>query len=37
VRAAARAPASAGYLPKEDVEHSLAFGARMWNAWTEKT
>jgi hypothetical protein len=33
VREAARALAAAGYLLDEDVETSLAFAARMWDAW----
>ena len=36
VRAAAVALAAAGYLLEEDVETSLAFGARMWDHWAEK-
>jgi len=35
VRAAAVALAAAGYLLEEDVETSLAFGARMWDAWAK--
>ncbi|HEV8586908.1 MAG TPA: alpha/beta hydrolase domain-containing protein, partial [Methylomirabilota bacterium] len=33
VRAAARLLVNAGYLLEEDVETSLAFAARMWEAW----
>jgi hypothetical protein len=33
VREAASALAAAGYLLDEDVETSLAFAARMWDAW----
>jgi Alpha/beta hydrolase domain len=33
VRAAARALAAEGYLLEEDVEGSLAFAARFWEAW----
>ena len=33
VRAAARVLVEDGYLLEEDVETSLAFAARMWEAW----
>ena len=36
VGAAARVLAAAGYLLEEDVEISLAFAARMWEAWAPK-
>jgi len=36
VRKAAEALAAAGYLLEEDVETSLGFGARMWDAWATK-
>ena len=36
VLAAAVALAAAGYLLEEDVETSLAFGARMWDQWAAK-
>ncbi len=36
VRKAAEALAAAGYLLEEDVETSLGFGARMWDAWAAK-
>ena len=36
VGAAARALADAGHLLEEDVDTSLAFGARMWDAWAPK-
>jgi hypothetical protein len=28
--------AAAGYLLQEDVEASLGFGSRMWDAWAAK-
>jgi hypothetical protein len=37
VRAAAVALAAAGYLLEEDVETSVAFGARMWDEWAVKS
>jgi hypothetical protein len=36
VRKAAEALAAEGYLLEEDVETSLGFGARMWDAWATK-
>jgi hypothetical protein len=33
VRDAARALVTDGYLLEEDVETSLAFGRRLWEAW----
>ena len=33
VRAAATAPAAARYLLEEDIETSLTFATRMWDAW----
>jgi len=36
VDAAARALATEGYLLEEDVETSLAFAVRMWDAWAQK-
>ena len=36
VAAAARTLASEGYLLEEDIETSLAFAARMWDAWAPK-
>jgi len=36
VRKAAEVLVTAGYLLEEDVETSLRFGARMWDAWAPK-
>ena len=37
VGAAARVLAAERYLLEEDIETSLAFAARMWDAWASKT
>jgi hypothetical protein len=36
VRAAAKALAAAGHLIDEDLEGSLVYAARMWDAWADK-